>query len=81
MDNESDSSSDEMEDKFCRFKCDICTESFASESNLMTHVQFEHEDEYSSHFERYHRKLNEEQNLGTDQILFRIVIHSVHEQY
>ena len=75
MDNEIDSSSDhEMDSKFGKFKCDICTNSFASETNLMTHVEFEHEEKYSSFFERYHRKLNEE-HTGTDQIQFRIVIH------
>ena len=62
MDNEIDSSSDhETENKFGKFKCDICTNSFASETNLMTHVEFEHEEEYSSFFERYHQKLNEEE--------------------
>ena len=69
MDTESDSSSDhEMEKKFDKFKCDICTNSFASETNLMTHVEFEHEEESSSHFERYHQKINKE-HIGTNQIL------------
>ena len=42
--HESDSDH-EIEGKLSKFKCDLCTETFFSESNLMTHVELKHEED------------------------------------
>ena len=42
--HESDSDH-EIEGKLTKFKCDLCTETFFSEFNLMTHVELKHEED------------------------------------
>ena len=57
--HESDSSSDhETEEKMDKFKCDLCTETFSSEFNLMTHVELKHEEDSSEPIEKYQQKLD-----------------------
>ena len=42
-----ESSNYEMDDKLSKFKCDLCSEKFSSESNLMTHVELKHDISFS----------------------------------
>ena len=42
-----ESSNYEIDDKLSKFKCDLCSEMFSSESNLMTHVELNHDVSFS----------------------------------
>ena len=42
-----ESSNYEIDDKFSKFKCNLCSEMFSSESNLMTHVELKHDISFS----------------------------------
>ena len=37
----------EIDKKLGKFKCDLCTEMFSSESNLMTHLELKHDVSFS----------------------------------
>ena len=46
--NESDLSLNyEIDEKLGKFKCDLCTEMFSSESSLMTHLELKHDVSFS----------------------------------